>query len=70
MTGRSMKAISTNVRNRRLDLRMTQKDLAEKCGLSTNYISRIERAEVSPTIDTLEKLTKALKVDSSDILPF
>ena len=49
---------------------MTQKDLAEKCGLSTNYISRIERAEVSPTIDTLEKLTKALKVDSSEILPF
>ncbi len=65
-----MKAISTNVRNRRLDLRLTQKDLAEKCGLSTNYISRIERAEVSPTIDTLEKLTKALKVESSDILPF
>lgn len=65
-----MKAISNNVRNRRLDLRMTQKDLAEKCGLSTNYISRIERAEVSPTVDTLEKLTKALKVDSSDILPF
>lgn len=70
MTSRSMKAISNNVRNRRLDLRMTQKDLAEKCGLSTNYISRIERAEVSPTVDTLEKLTKALKVDSSDILPF
>ncbi len=70
MTSRSMKAISTNVRNRRLDLRLTQKDLAEKCGLSTNYISRIERAEVSPTIDTLEKLTKALKVESSDILPF
>jgi transcriptional regulator with XRE-family HTH domain len=70
MTSRSMKAISTNVRNRRLDLRMTQKDLAEKCGLSTNYISRIERSEVSPTIDTLEKLTKALKVDSSEILPF
>lgn len=70
MTSRSMKAISTNVRNKRLDLRMTQKDLAEKCGLSTNYISRIERSEVSPTIDTLEKLTKALKVDSSEILPF
>lgn len=70
MTSRSMKAISTNVRNKRLDLRMTQKDLAEKCGLSTNYISRIERSEVSPTVDTLEKLTKALKVDSSEILPF
>ena len=65
-----MKAISTNVRNKRLDLHMTQKDLAEKCGLSTNYISRIERADVSPTVDTLEKLAKALKVDSSEILPF
>lgn len=70
MLNKSMKTISSNIRNRRIDLRMTQKDLADRCGLSTNYISRIERAEVSPTINTLEKLVKALKTKSSDILTF
>ena len=70
MLNKSMKTISSNIRNRRIELRMTQKELADKCGLSTNYISRIERAEVSPTINTLEKLVKALKSKSSDILTF
>jgi len=65
-----MTSISKKIRDRRVGLLMTQKDLATKCGLSTNYISRIERADVSPTIDTLEKLVRALKVKSSDILPF
>ena len=65
-----MKSTAKKIRDRRLALGLTQKELSAKCGLSTNYISRIERADVSPTIDTLEKLAKALKVKSSDILPF
>lgn len=70
MTTNSIRHISKKILNARRDLRLTQKELAEKSGLSTNYISRIERADVSPTIETLEKLIKALKIKSSDILPF
>lgn len=70
MTNNSIKHIAKKIRDKRIDLRLTQKDLADKSGLSTNYISRIERADVSPSVDTLEKLTKALKIKSSDILPF
>jgi transcriptional regulator with XRE-family HTH domain len=70
MPNKSMKTISANVHNARTLSGFTQQELADKCGLSMNYISRIERADVSPTIDTLEKLVKALKVKSSDILPF
>lgn len=70
MTSKSIKHIAKRIRDRRMDLRLTQKELADKSGLSTNYISRIERSDVSPSVDTLEKLTKALKIKSSELLPF
>lgn len=35
-----------------------------------NYFARIERADVKPSVETLEKVVKALGVKSSDILPF
>lgn len=62
--------IAENLRKARLGAGFTQLELAKKSGLSTNYIPRIERADVSPTVETLEKLAKALKLNSSDILPF
>ena len=70
MTNNSIKHISKKIRDARVELRLTQKELADKSGLSMNYISRIERADVSPTLETLEKLIKALKIKSSDILSF
>lgn len=70
MSDKTLKKIAENVRKARLGAGFTQLELAKKSGLSTNYISRIERADVSPTVETLEKLAKALKLNSSDILPF
>lgn len=70
MSDKTLKKIAENLRKARLGAGLTQLELAKKSGLSTNYISRIERADVSPTVETLEKLAKALKLNSSDILPF
>lgn len=70
MSDKTLKKIAENLRKARLGAGFTQLELAKKSGLSTNYISRIERADVSPTVETLEKLAKALKLNSSDILPF
>lgn len=70
MTSKSLKAIAARLRKTRQDKGLTQEDVATKAGLSTNYYARIERAEVTPSVDTLEKLVKALKIKSSDILPF
>jgi len=36
------------------------RELADRCGLSFNAISRIERGENSPTVSTLHSLAKAL----------
>jgi transcriptional regulator with XRE-family HTH domain len=40
--------------------------LAERCGLSVNAISRIERGESSPTVSSLQQLATALSVPITD----
>jgi transcriptional regulator with XRE-family HTH domain len=70
MTSQTIKAIAVKLRSARQDRGLTQEDVATKAKLSTNYYARIERAEVSPSVETLEKLVKALKIKSSDVLPF
>lgn len=70
MTSQTIQAIAAKLRSARRERDMTQEDVATKAGLSTNYYARIERAEVSPSVETLEKLVKALKIKSSEILPF
>lgn len=59
-----------NLKKARIKSKLTQKQLAEKLGINTNYYARIERGEVNPSLETLKQLTKILKVKSSDILPF
>jgi len=48
----------------------TQKELADKLGIHENYYARVERGEENPSLETLKKLTKILKIKSSDILSF
>ncbi len=40
----------------------TQEQLAEKVGFSRAYIARLEIGRHDPTLSTLERLAKALKV--------
>jgi len=41
---------------------MTQEALALKAGISRTYIARLELGQQDPSLGTLEKLAKALKV--------
>ncbi len=70
MTDKTSRQIAQKLKKIRLQKNLTQADLANKAGISTNYYARVERAEVSPSIETIEKITKALGVKSSEILPF
>ena len=47
---------------------MSQADLAQASGVSREYIARIELGQHDPTLSTLEKLAKALKVDIAKLL--
>lgn len=49
---------------------ISQEELAAMLAMHRNYIGMIERGERNPTIRTLYKIVKALKVDSSELLPF
>jgi transcriptional regulator with XRE-family HTH domain len=62
--------IGENIKQARLKRGATQAEIAEKAGLNTNYYARIERGEASATIEAIQKIAKALKITSSDILPF
>ena len=49
---------------------LTQEQLAEEVGCSTEYISRIERGLVSPSFEILSALANALHVEVSALFNF
>ena len=49
--------------DRRLELGLTQRELAEHAGLSQSTIARMETRLVVPSFETLMKLTVALELD-------
>lgn len=50
--------------------KLTQESLAEKTGLSVEYISRLERGVSQPSFKTLELLVKSLNVNAKDFFDF
>lgn len=69
-TNKTLDKIGKRLKEARLRLNLTQLEVAEKAGVSTNYYSRIERGEVNQSLETFEAITQVLRVKSSDILPF
>lgn len=61
-------AFAGNLREYRMALGLTQEQLAEVSGLSSNYIARLETGVNTPSFSTLIKLSKALNVKTSDLL--
>lgn len=49
---------------------ITQEGLASMLSMHRTYIGLIERGERNPTIRTLYKIAKALKVSAGELLPF
>ena len=56
------------IRARREARGLTQAALAEAVGVSSNYLSVLERGHKLPTLDTLVRLAKALQVSPGDLL--
>ena len=49
---------------------LKQVDVAVDAGVNPSYYSKIERGEVNPSLEKVYRIIKALKVRSSDLLPF
>jgi DNA-binding XRE family transcriptional regulator len=59
-TGQLGQVIANHVRSRRLEIGLTVGQLAERTGISKGMLSKIENAQTSPSLSTLERLSSAL----------
>jgi transcriptional regulator with XRE-family HTH domain len=59
--------LAQNLKKHRKRLGFTQPELAEKAGMSTNYLGMIEVARNFPTADVLERLAAALGIKSNEL---
>lgn len=64
----SNQVVAAAVRAKRRALKLSQEELADRCRLHRTYVGAIERAEGNITLDTLDKLAKALGVKPYDLL--
>lgn len=49
---------------------ITQKELAEKCGISANALCAIEKSSSFPSKDSIEKICKALNIPEAYLMFF
>ncbi len=61
-------AFGENLRARRLQLGLTQAQLAELTGSRQHYISEIETGQVNLTLETMTTLCRALGLDVRTLL--
>ncbi len=55
-----MSAAGQLIRDARRRHKLNQQSLARRCQTSQRHISRIERGDVSPSVETLERLLRAM----------
>lgn len=60
--------LGNRIREYRKEREFSQEILAEKSGVSTNTISRIEGGQMAMSVGILQKIVKALGVDANTLL--
>lgn len=61
-------SVGENIKKIREEKGMTQKELAEKCGIIYQTIGKYERGLLNPKMETLVKIANAMDVYASDLL--
>ena len=59
--------VGNNIKKAREKVKLTQAEAAKKAGMNTNYFAVIERGEVNTTLETLQKISEALKINISEL---
>lgn len=60
--------LGETIRSKRKEREFSQEKLAERADLSTVFISRVECGKESPSVDSLVKIAKALRVKVRDLV--
>lgn len=64
------KKLGKSIKKRRKELGITQQELADRLGMSLNFIGKIEVAFSKPSLDTLIDIADKLKTNVSDLCNF
>ena len=59
------RAVGANIRSVRKDTGWSQEKLAIRAKVSSDYMGRLERGEVNVSLETLFRISKALRVSFS-----
>ncbi len=61
------KQLGKRIQKRRKEIGLTQEELADKIGVSRQYMGFIEQARNVPSVEVLEKIARNLKISLSDL---
>lgn len=62
--------IILHIKEERIAQGLSQEELGYRAGLHRTYVGAVERGEKNITIDTLEKIAKALGIDKNELFNF
>jgi transcriptional regulator with XRE-family HTH domain len=65
-----LRLFADRVRAHREAIGLSQEKLAEQAGLHRTYIGSIERAEKIPSLITIIKIARALRIENSQLMDF
>ena len=60
--------VSRRVSSLRNRARMTQEELAQAAGVGLDAVGRLERGEVTPSLETLQQVATVFQMDLSELL--
>lgn len=64
-----LRGVGALVRARRLDLALSQEELAHRAGLHRTYVGSVERGERNVSVANLYALADAMDVKAGELLP-
>ena len=67
MNEKFYRKLGENIKCRRLQLGLTQQELADKINKTLNFVGKIEVAFSRPSLNTLIDIAKALRTNVSDL---
>lgn len=66
--GAAAEEFGRRVRERRIQLKISQEELAEHAGLHRNYVGGVERGERNVALNNIVRLAAALDLDAAELV--
>ena len=65
---RELMELGIRIRSRRIELKLSQEELAERAGINSNTVSRIEGGQMAMSVETFRKLVEVLCMGADTLL--